>query len=77
MVSPLRTEATMSTFDIRFMKAVCDDTGHEHIVCQSRLTVQASNEEAALKQAETTFCRQHKILDWRLHADAIELRDTN
>ena len=32
----------MPSFDVRFIKTVCDDTGHEHQACQAAFTVDAT-----------------------------------
>lgn len=64
----------MSFFDVRFMKVVCDDSGHEHPVCQSRILVDASTESEAFRKAQAELCRQKKTSDWSLFADVIETR---
>jgi hypothetical protein len=67
-------EVVMLSFDVRFIKTVCDDTGHEHRACQAAFTVQASSLTEAVKQAETDFCRQKHVHDWTIFADAVEFR---
>ena len=42
----------MLSFDVRFIKTVCDDTGHEHRACQAAFSVQASSLTEAITQAE-------------------------
>lgn len=64
----------MLSFDIRFIKTVCDDTGHEHRACQAEFSVQAPSLPEAVKQAEADFCRQKHVHDWTIFADAVELR---
>ena len=64
----------MPSFDVRFIKTVCDDTGHEHRACQAAFTVEASSLTDAVRRAETVFCRQKQIHDWTIFADAVELR---
>lgn len=64
----------MLLFDVRFIKTVCDDTGHEHRACQAAFSVQASSLTEAVKQAEADFCRQKHVHDWTIFADAVELR---
>jgi hypothetical protein len=64
----------MLLFDVRFIKTVCDDTGHEHRACQAAFSVQACSLTEAVKQAEADFCRQKHVHDWTIFADAVELR---
>ena len=64
----------MLSFDVRFTKTVCDDTGHEHRACQAAFSVEAPSLAEAVKQAEAEFCRQKHVRDWTLFADAIVLR---
>ena len=64
----------MLSFDVRFIKTVCDDTGHEHRACQASFSVQASSLTEAVKQAEANFCRQKHVHDWTIFADAVELK---
>jgi hypothetical protein len=64
----------MPAFDVRFIKTVCDDTGHEHRACQAAFTVEASSLGEAVQRAETDFCRQKHVRDWTIFADAVEFR---
>ncbi len=64
----------MLSFDVRFIKTVCDDTGHEHRACQAAFSVQARSLTEAVKQAEADFCRQKHVCDWTIFADAVELK---
>jgi hypothetical protein len=64
----------MFSFDVRFIKTVCDDTGHEHRACQAMFSVQAPSLMEAVRQAEARFCRQKRIHDWTVFADAVELK---
>ena len=66
----------MRSFDVRFIKTVCDDTGHEHLACQAAFSVQACSLAEAVKQAEADFCRQKHIRDWTIFADAVELKSS-
>jgi hypothetical protein len=67
-------EIAMPCFDVRFIKTVCDDTGHEHRACQAAFTVDASSLTEAVQRAEADFCRQKHIHDWTIFADAVEFR---
>jgi hypothetical protein len=64
----------MFSFDVRFIKTVCDDTGHEHRACQAAFNVTAPTLAEAVRQAEADFCRQKRIRDWTIFADAVELK---
>jgi hypothetical protein len=64
----------MPSFDVRFIKTVCDDTGHEHRACQAAFTVEADSLIDAVTRAEADFCRQKHVRDWTIFADAVEFR---
>jgi hypothetical protein len=62
----------MPSFDVRFIKTVCDDTGHEHRACQAAFTVEAPSLIEAVRRAEADFCQQKHVHDWTIFADAVE-----
>lgn len=64
----------MPLFEVRFIKTVCDDTGHEHRACQSAFTIEASSLTDAVGRAEADFCRQRHVHDWTIFADGVEFR---
>jgi hypothetical protein len=64
----------MALFDVRFIKTVCDDTGHEHRACQAAFKVEAASLTEAVRRAEVDFCRQKHVSDWTIFADAVEFR---
>jgi len=64
----------MTWFDVRFIKTVCDDTGHEHRACQAVFSVDANSHSEAVEKAEGDFCRQRQVRDWTIFADAVECR---
>ncbi|WP_084299243.1 hypothetical protein [Bradyrhizobium sp. WSM1743] len=64
----------MPSFNVRFIKTVCDDAGHEHRACEAAFKIDAASLSAAAKQAETDFCKQKSVRDWTVFADVIELR---
>jgi len=64
----------MAVFGVRFIKMVCDDTGHEHRACQAAFTVEAASLTEAVRRAEADFCRQKHVHDWTIFADAVEFR---
>ena len=67
-------EIAMPAFDVRFIKTVCDDTGHEHRACQAAFTIEAPSLTEAVQRAEADFCRQKHVHDWTIFADAVEFR---
>lgn len=67
----------MPTFEIRYIKKLCDDTGHEHDACQSVTTVEAPNAHEALRLVESQVCGSRHLSDWTIFADAVELRATS
>ncbi|WP_245284700.1 hypothetical protein [Bradyrhizobium sp. th.b2] len=67
-------EGAMPSFDVRFIKTVCDDTGHEHRACQATFKVDAASLSVAAQLAQADFCRQKGIRDWTIFADSMELR---
>jgi hypothetical protein len=62
------------SFDVRFIKTVCDDSGHEHRACQATFTIDAASLSEAVQRAEADFCRLNHIRDWTIFADAVEFR---
>lgn len=64
----------MRSFDVRFIKTVCDDSGHEHRACQAAFRVDADSLGDAVHRAEANFCRLNHVQDWTLFADAVEFR---
>lgn len=71
---PALVRNAMPSFDVRFIKTVCDDTGHEHRACQAAFKVDAASLSVAAQLAETDFCRQKGVRDWTIFADSMELR---
>jgi len=67
-------EGPVPSFDVRFLKTVCDDTGHEHRACQAAFTVEAASLTEAVQRAEVDFCRQKHVRDWTIFADSVECR---
>jgi hypothetical protein len=66
----------MPTFEIKYIKKLCDDSGHEHEACQSVTRVEAPTAHEALRLAEAEVCGSRHLADWTIFADAIELRAT-
>jgi hypothetical protein len=67
-------EIAVPSFDVRFIKTVCDDTGHEHRACQAAFSVDADSLTEAVQRAEADFCSQKRVHDWTIFADAVEFR---
>jgi hypothetical protein len=72
--SQQKKEGTVPSFDIRFIKTVCDDSGHEHRACQAAFTIDAASLSEAVRQAEVDFCRLNHVHDWTMFADEVESR---
>jgi hypothetical protein len=64
----------MPSFNVRFIKTVCDDTGHEHLACQAAFTVEAPSLTEAVAEAEADFRRRKHVHDWTIFADVVEFR---
>ncbi|HKU07877.1 MAG TPA: hypothetical protein VJR30_17540 [Bradyrhizobium sp.] len=64
----------MPRFEIRYIKKLCDDSGHEHETCQNVTMVDAPSAHEALRLAEVQVCGKRQLADWTIFADAVELR---
>jgi hypothetical protein len=67
----------MSRFVVRFMKDVLGNNGREIEICQRSLEVDASTEGQATELAKKRFCETEALCDWSLHADRIQVRETD
>jgi len=67
-------EGAMPIFDLRFVKRVPDDSGHDHLACQCAMQVDAADDEEACRHGVAEFCRQRQVRDWTMYADALEMR---
>jgi len=64
----------MARFRIRFLKSLCDDTGHSHKCVQGVVDIHwARDRDRAVQAAKRRFERMKKIPCWNLHADTFEL----
>ncbi|WP_213770502.1 hypothetical protein [Bradyrhizobium sp. dw_78] len=63
----------MRSFYVRFLKTICDHSGHEHHTCQGSFLIQAGTLAEAIQQAEKDFCLQKQVKDWTMFADTVEL----
>jgi hypothetical protein len=68
---------SMSLFVVRFMKDVLGDNGRELEICQRSLEVDASSEGQATELAKKKFCETESLCDWSLHADRIQIKETD
>ncbi|HXI06848.1 MAG: hypothetical protein ACRC1G_22290 [Bradyrhizobium sp.] len=66
----------MPLFEIRYIKKLCDDSGHEHDTCQNVAMVEAPSAHEALRLAEAQVCGSRQLSDWTMFADTVELRTT-
>lgn len=61
-------------YRIRFIKYLCDDTGHQHKCVEGVIYVRCAKDEArAMGAAQRRFERLKKIPRWTLYADAMEV----
>ena len=63
----------MAMFHVRFLKDVCNDTGHTRCIVQRALLVEAQDVDAAAEIACGQFGDHESIGDWRLRADRLEI----
>lgn len=59
----------MAMFQVRFLKHVCNDTGHMRKILQRAIVVEAAGDAAAGDVARDLFCAREGIGHWRQHAD--------
>ena len=64
----------MPVFQMRFLKSVPDDHGHDHLTCQCQMQVEAPNDKEASGRAVAEFCRDRQVSDWTTYADVLEAR---
>jgi hypothetical protein len=66
----------MSSHRIRFIKRLCDGTGHPHRCLQGVVEIRhARDADRALQAAKIRFARMRKIRRWDTHADNVEIDD--
>ncbi|MDO9561615.1 MAG: hypothetical protein Q7J60_08350 [Bradyrhizobium sp.] len=66
----------MARFVVRFMKDVLGENGRQAEICQSIVEVEASSEGHATELAKQKFCENQSLCDWSLHADRIQVKQT-
>ena len=67
----------MSRFIVRFMKDVLGENGRQAEICQSTVEVDAPSEGHATELAKQKFCENQSLGDWSLHADRIQVKQTD
>jgi hypothetical protein len=63
----------MASYRVRFLKKVCNDTGHEHRACQSVIEVDAESSETAVTAAQKMLSARSEGMEWRFYYDEIEV----
>ena len=67
----------MSRFVVKFMKDVLGENGREAEICQGTLEIDALNEGQAAELAKRKFCETQALRHWSLHADRIQVSETD
>ena len=67
----------MSRFIVRFMKDVLGENGRQAEICQSTMEVDAASEGDAAELAKQKFCEAQSLCDWSLHADRVQVKQTD
>lgn len=64
----------MPNYRVRFIKILCDDTGHPHRCQEGEVNIRhARDRDRAVRAAKKRFARIKRIPRWDLFADAFEL----
>ena len=64
----------MAHYRVRFIKILCDDTGHPHKCLEGVVDIRrARGRDRAVQAAKHRFERMKKIPRWDLYADEFEL----
>ena len=64
----------MARYRVRFIKNLCDDTGHQHKCVEGVVDIRrARDRDRALQAAKRRFERIKRIPRWDLYADTFEL----
>lgn len=67
----------MSRFVTHFMKNVIGENGREKEICQCIIEVEAAGETEATELAKQKFCETRRLSDWSLHADRLQVKQTD
>jgi hypothetical protein len=64
----------MTHYRVRFIKTLCDDTGHPHRCIEGIVDVcRARSRDRAVQAAKHRFKRMKRIPQWDLYADTFEV----
>lgn len=64
----------MPRYRVRFIKTLCDDTGHPHRCLEGEVYIRhARDRDRAVRAAKSRFARIKQVPRWDLSADAFEL----
>jgi hypothetical protein len=63
----------MAYYEIRFLKDVCNDTGHASCVLQHVVNIEAQDAGQARDEACALFCAHEKVGFWKDHADRVDI----
>ena len=64
----------MSEYRVRFMKTLCDDTGHQHNCLEGEIRVRRARGQArAVRAAKLRFQRAKRVANWKTYADTIDV----
>jgi len=64
----------MVHYQVRFIKNLCDDTGHQRKCVEGVVDIRhARDRDRAVRAAKRRFERMKKIPRWNLYADTFEL----
>jgi hypothetical protein len=65
----------MARYRVRFMKKLCDDSGHSHDCVEGIIYVRrAKSRDRAVRAAQRRFERLKRISRWQLYADTFYSR---
>ena len=64
----------MPHYHVRFIKNLCDDTGHQHKCVEGTVHIRrARDQDRAMRAAQHRFARSKRVPRWSLYADAVEV----
>lgn len=64
----------MPRYRVRFIKILCDDTGHPHRCLEGEVHIRhARDRDRAIRAAKNRFARMRRVPRWDLFADVVEL----
>ena len=66
----------MARYIVRFMKDILGENGRHEEVCQGVLEVDAPSSDNAIEIAKDQFCQQERLQEWSLHADRVDVAET-